>query len=80
MIPAVRKHSRMERLAMDSTQFTPESQRPIVLTLLCPHCGQAYSRPFPAPFDQQFSTLVDWLLALEDAARQARRAAEEVAL
>jgi len=62
------------------TEKLPESQRPIVLAILCPHCGQPYTRPFPAPFDEQFSTLVDWLLAIEDAARQARHAVEEVML
>jgi hypothetical protein len=65
---------------MDSTQFTPESQHPIVLAILCPHCGQPYTRPFPAPFDQNLSTLLDWLLAIEHAAHQARCAVEEVAL
>jgi hypothetical protein len=57
-----------------------ESQHLLVLALLCPHCGRPYPRPLPAPFEHALSNLLDWLLALEDAARQARRAAEEVVL
>lgn len=72
--------AQLERCIMDSTQVTPKSQRPLVLAILCPHCGQPYTRPLPAPFDQSLSSLLDWLIALEHAAKQARAAVDEVAL